>query len=274
MGTRISFLMQATTAPPDRTSAAPHSAGWSESWWLPGTVNSDSPLITQLAQKRASLLPSQASVIGFRLALYTLTGNKIVPGGTKTGKFLYPGAGHIATDLPQVALEMSGKTGAGPNTSRFTLRGMPDGMMTYGEYQPDTTFRGAVTRFCTELIDSGWCFLGRDLSNPVVRVLSIAAGNVTVSAGMGVAVGDYIRLLRVFDNNGNSVQGSYRVTAFAGAGVMTLAGFDPAITAGESGSARKDTLALYGFSAVTPSRAVVRKVGRPFESYRGRRSKR
>lgn len=273
MPTRISYLFALTTAPTDREAASAHSAGWSESWWRAGTINSDAPEIRALAQRRAILLPAQGSIIGFRLANYTLSGNKIVPGGTKTGKFQYPGAQAMSTDLPQVALEMSGLTAGGPNTSRFTLRGIPDSQMLFGEFQPNSAFRSQLTRFENTLISDGWGFLGRDLTSPVAQVQSIAAGVLTTNAGMGVAVGDYVRLLRVFDTSGKSVQGSFRVTAVAGGNQYTLAGIGNGVTVLNSGNARKDLVSIFTFRDVNASRAVVRKVGRPFESYRGRRSK-
>lgn len=274
MPTRISYLFALTTAPDDRETASPHSAGWSESWWRAGVAAAAAPEIAALAQSRAALLSSQASIIGFRLAVYTLAGNKIVPVGTKTGKFQYPGPALYNTDLPQVALEMSGKTGGGPNTSRFTMRGVPDPVMIKGEYQPIPAWKGLVTRFTNRLVADGWNFLGRDLAQPVAQVLTIANGVMTTDGGLGVAQGDYIRLLRVFDVNKQSIQGSFRVTVVGAGNAYTLAGMDAGVSVLNSGAARKDVVAVFPFSEVSPARAVVRKVGRPFESYRGRRSKR
>lgn len=274
MPTRMTLIFALTTDPDDRGSASPHSAGWTESFWREGTTTTDDQRIRDLAQARARLLPLEASIIGFRLGFYTLSGNKILPSGTSTGKFQYAGVSGAHTDLPQVALEMSGKTSGGANSSRFTMRGMPDEIMVNGEYQPGTGFKGSVTRFITKLTGDAWQFLGRDIAQPAGRVLSIAAGIMTLDADIGVAAGDYVRLLRVFDEDEKSIQGAYRVTAVAGGTTLTLAGFDPAVVVANSGLARKDLVKLFPFTTVQPSRAVVRKVGRPFESYRGRRSKR
>ena len=274
MPSRVSFLFALTTDPDDRGSASPHSAGWSESWWRTGITTSSEPAIRELGQARARMLPLEASIIGFRIGVYTLSGNKIIPSGSSTGKLSFAGVSGAFTDLPQVALEMSGKTGGGANVSRFTLRGIPDSIMLKGEYQPNVNFKGTLTRFTNKLISGNWNFLGRDLGQPVAQVLSIAAGVMTTDGGLGVAVGDFVRLLRVFDGYGESVQGAYRVTVVGAGNTYTLAGFDPAIVVLNSGSARKDVVALFPFSEVEPSRATIRKVGRPFESYRGRRSKR
>jgi len=274
MPQRVTFLFQITTTPQNRSDAAPHTGGWSESWWSNTPVDLGGSFVQGLAQGRARLLPAQGSIVGVRSAIYTLSGNKLLPGGSSTGKLQYPGSASRPTDLPQVALEMTGSTAGQPNASRFTLRGMPDEIMVGGEYQPDSAFRGAVTAFCNRLVTAGWSFVGRDLSKPSANILSIAGGVMTLDASIGAAAGDYVRMRRVYDDDVNPVKGAYRVTLVAGAGtVLTLANMDATVSVA-NGSARVDEIKLFAFSEVSPSRAVVRKVGRPFAGYRGRQSKR
>jgi len=274
MHTRLSLLMQVTTAPIDTAAARQHTGGWSESAWIPGQQTSGASFITTWARLRANMLPKQASVVGVRLAYYNLVGNKILPVGTQTGKLSRPGSSALETDLPQVALELSGKTADGPNTSRLALRCIPDDMMKYGEYQPTPSFKTAVTAYCAFMSAAQvFGFVGRDLSKPSQRVLSIAAGVLTLDAALpGVGIGSWIRLNRVYDTQENPVTGVYRVTA-VNAAVYTLADF-PAVTVATSGTAREDAVAFFDFSTITPARAVVRKVGSPFEKYVGRASKR
>jgi hypothetical protein len=230
--------------------------------------------IRQLGRKRANLLPTQAAVVGFRVSTYNLVGNKILPTGSSTGKVQYPGLSGYDTDLPQVALEMSGKTAAGPNSSRFVLRCIPDSMMTYGEYQPTPAFKTKVTVFTNALVDDGWGFVGRDLSKTRATVVSIAGNVVTLAAPIGVVFGtDYVIFNRVIDDADRPVKGSF-FAVVGPAPTYTLQGLSGHNMGQPSGTARVDAVALYAFASILPSRAVVKKVGRPFESYRGRQSKR
>jgi len=274
MATRITFLFALTTAPANRGDASPHSAGWSESFWSDLTVPIGASGVTALATKRAALLPEQGALIGIRAATYNILGNKIFPTGSSTAKRNLPGGVGRTCDLPQMGLEFSGTATAAVNASRFVCRGMPDAQFTNGEYQPTTDYKPLVTDFCNEVANQGWRFLGRDLSLPAIKVLSIAGNVVTLNAGLGAVVNtDYLRFRRVYDDSGDPVKGSYLIIANAGF-AYTLAAFGARNLTNPSGTVRLDKLALLDFATVEPNRAVVRKVGRPSDSYRGRQSKR
>lgn len=231
-------------------------------------------MVPRLASARARLLPANGSIIGFRIANYTIIGNRLKPTGSSTGKFQYSGVPRSEVDLPQVAVEMSGAAVGAANQSRFSLRGVPDSVMTNGEYQPDSEYKRSMTLFCNTLVNDEWGFIGRDLTLPSANVLNVVAGVVTLDGALGLAVGDFLRFHRVKDDDGKPIQGAYRVTASANGGLtLTVANLAQTVTEA-NGTARWDKIALYDFKTVQPSRAVVRKVGRPFETYRGRRSKR
>ena len=271
---RISLIFGVTTEVSDRDSASPHSGGWSESYWdnSEATITS---FVPSFARIRAALLPKQAAVIGYRVAVYTIQGNRLIPGGTSSSRILCPGRSSLETDLPQVAVQMS-MTGPAGNASRMTLRGMPDDVMVKGEYQPDAAFKRLMTLFTNQLVEGNWGFVGRNLALPTQRVLSITAGGVATLAGpSGAGEGDYVRLLRVTNNDGDPVTGVFRVTvSIDGGTVVTLANWPAGVTVGESGRIRKDEVAYVDITAAAPSRAVVRKIGSPTERYRGRASKR
>ena len=274
MAQRMTFLFSLTTNPADRSSASPHSAGWSESWWTKEHIFLSGRVIPRLASCRARLLPANASIIGFRLANYTISGNRLKPTGSSTGKLQYMGLPGTNVDLPQVAVEMTGSARGAANQSRFSLRGVHDSIMVNGEYQPDPDFKRNMTLFCNQLTSDDWGFIGRDLTVPSANVLNVVAGVITLDGALGLAVGDYLRFHRVKDDDGKPIQGAYRVTALANGGLtVTVANLAQIVTTA-NGTARWDKIDLYEFAAVAPARAVVRKVGRPFEVYRGRRSKR
>lgn len=274
MASRVTMLMQVTTTPPNRADASPHTGGWSESFWANANLLSSDPDILVLCQKRANLLPAQASVVGFRLSLYNIVGNRLMPTGSSTGKLQLPGATSRITDVPQMALELSGKSKTSSNSTRFCVRCLPDAQVAHGEYQPDSAFKGLVTQYGNELVNRDWKFIGRDLTKPSIKVQSIAGNVVTLAAPLGVVDNvDWVRFRRVYDDDEAPVKGAYLVTAHAG-NTITLAGFPARTMTTPSGTIRIDAIVTCGLKDIEPVRAVVRKVGRPFESYRGRQSKR
>lgn len=277
MPSRVSLILQSTSAPLDGTAAIPHTGGWSEGFWQAGDIASDDPKINRLATKRAVLLPVEAAVVGFRIALYTLSGNSLLPRGTSVGKQLFPGNGNYSMNLPQDALEIAGRTLAGPNSSRTMLCALPDGMVANGEYQPTTPFKTAVTLMGTNLVADGWGWVGRTLTAPLANLLGydVDTDAWVFGFGTGIGVGDYLRMIAC-TANGIDISGTYRVLAQPqGNDSAKLAGLSLAAdTVNVTGKVRKDGLSFLPFSSITASRARVKKIGRPFESYRGRASTR
>jgi len=268
---RYDMLLQLTTSPTQAGKAIAHSGGWSESHWRADLLPPSNVNIQRLLNARAACLPRQAAMIGLRIGTFTLAGNKVLPGPTSITRFLKPG-GAFDCDVPQMGLELSGSTG-GANSSRFTMRGIPDAQVVNGEYAPSVAFKNRVQEYMNSLSGNNWAMLGRVLSNPTYRIVGITGlGVATFTAAPAVAVGDYMRLLRTKDEDQFPVEGAFYVSAVVG-NTVTYANF-PAVVVRDSGNARKDEVAIYSFLDVNTSRVVVRKVGRPFEQYRGRRSKR
>jgi hypothetical protein len=274
MLTKFNLLMQMTTDPDDRASAQQHSGGWSEGFWLQGLYTPTATGIRSIAEKRARLLPAQAAIIGVRIGYYNIDGNKVLPSGSATGRLNFPGRSTLKTDLPQVALLMKGTTAASANTSSFFLRCMPDDIMKGGEYQPTTSFRNAVSQYCDEIANSANLgFIGRDLTRPTARVLGIVGNVVTLSADIGAAQNSFLRFIRTRDDGGKPIKGTYRILTVTNPTNLVVENLNATMTRA-NGLARIDAIAFYDFNAVGPKRAVTRKVGRPFEAYRGRQSKR
>lgn len=271
---RLTNIFQLTTAPTNLARAHTHIAGWSESFWTNLNPTAFQPPWATIRNQRATLLPVTAAIVGFRVQFFTISGNKLLPGGAVSGRLNIPGNASNITDLPQVSLMLNCLAGGGnPNSSRMVLRGMPDAIMIGGEYQPTPAFAGQVTLLCNSFQGFNFGFIGRDLSQASVRVNKITGNVVVIDAlpATGLNVGDFIRFHRVNDDSGNPVKGAFVVTQIAGLQI-TCQGLDATLTQ-PSGTLRRDLLAMFNFGTVTPIRAIVKKVGRPFEQYRGRRSK-
>jgi hypothetical protein len=289
MPIRASLLLAITTDPQDREQATPHSGGWSESFYVNGSTVIERDFFAAWANARASLLAGECSVVGYRQQLYSVAGNKLFPGGSAGGTLNVPGGFPMDMDVPQAALMLNFTVASQPHTIRQRLAGMPDSQVMYGEYQPSPAYKGQVTKYVNGCVDGfgkggGFAAITHDLTQREIRVVSITPvanppSAVLVTAGATGAVnGDYIRLHRVRDDDGIPVSGSFMVTATAalpnGQQQYTLAGYQTGqVVVVPNGLARMDVLVVNQITGGNVNRVVVRKVGRPFVSYRGRRSK-
>lgn len=271
---RLSNIFTVTTTPADASAARSHSGSWSEEFWLNIDPSIYAAVIQDVRVKRAALLPKQAAITGIRIATFSMDGNRLLPIGSSTGHILINGNAARETDIPQLALSLSIRGAGGLNFSRPVLRCMPDDQFKFGEYQPDRTYDVLVRNFVDAFGSSSvFGFVGRDKSQASVRVLAIVGGVLTTaSAIVGFGNGDFIRLNRVIGDDGNPVKGTFSATSTA-PGVYTLVGYDGPDVSRPSGTARRDRLAFFNNNGGTIGRATVKKIGRPSEPYRGKRSR-
>jgi len=278
MPVRQTLLFAVTTQVKDPTQATPHSGGWSESFWVPGAAFSALGVFQTWATTRALLLSGLASIIGFRQQLYTIAGNKLLPGGSGSGSFFYPG--NYAGDLnaPQDSLQLNFLVSGQPNSIRHRIAAVPDTVISGGEFNGDTTYQGYLTNYFGKIISLGFGAVTRDLSKPDATVRSITGGVITTNTSTGAALTNYIRLRRVRDVNGDPVEGTFLVTGLVsnvdGSVSYTVVPAPTQTVSTPNGTARLDLLVFNALSSGSLSRLVVRKIGRPFSGYRGRRSKR
>jgi len=272
---RVSFLFGLTTEPVSLTVSSAHSAGWSENIWIQNDPDLTAK-ITRLAPLRCSMLPIQGSMIGWRTQSYTIVGNKLIPGGSASIRQRFPGNARYQCDVPQMCLSVTLPAQGAPNKAQFKLRGIPDGQVTGGEFNELDAFGQKLIDWKNQLIADSWCMLGRNLTNPSSNVLSIVGNVLTVDVALPGVVANttYIRLRKVKDVLGRPVVGTFLVTAIAGTS-YTLAGWTHPSNVGISGSCRVDSLVVLPIANVQfpTGRITVKKVGRPFESYRGRASR-
>lgn len=242
MAVRTSLIFGVTTETNQPTNSRPHSGGWSESVWS-GDDTVDISDIRALAERRSRLLPKQIQIIGYRTAKYSLENGVLTPQGANAGNFRYPGYSGWTCDMPQIGLMLSLRANLG-NTSRQTIRGLPDEMVTTGEFQPTPTFLANLREYLSLLVDGQWGFIGRLLSNATARILSITdAGVVTLAEAADLNENNFVRLLRVRDNDGNPVTGRYRIGPVTNAGTtFTLIGYNHGVSVSSVGRIRKDQI--------------------------------
>lgn len=282
MALKITMLFSVTTSVTDPTYASQHSGGWSESFWSPGNAFLNLTDLLNILPARANLLPAGAAIIGVRQGLYTIQGNKLNPQGTSGFKVRYPGSSSYTVNLPQDSLELSGQSSTSINSNRFRLGCMPDEVMLGGEFQPPGPYKAALTVYRNNIVLGAPVlgFVGRVLSNPSLRVLSITPGvgglaTVVMSGLLGAVVGtDYMRFHRVYNDIGQPVKGSFLTMAGPTPPTYLISGYTGGAVTRANGTARLDQIALYTYRSITVGRAVVKKIGRPFEQYRGRQSNR
>lgn len=271
---RVSLLFSVTTQAANASIAIPHSGGWSESHWVNTPANVTVANITDIGQPRANLLSSLATITGYRIQGFTLVGNKMIPESSRSGRVLIPGGSTAGLNMPQDGVSIIMSAAGAVNTSRSVLRGMPDDYIVNGEFTPNLGYLSRMQTYINALISQGWKFVGRDRSVANARVLAINAGVVQLAGPVGgVANQSFLRMNRVFDVNGKPVIGTFLITAIAG-NLYTVTGLGSTSVTIPSGTARIDQLAIFSYAGGAIGRSVVRKIGRPFEQYRGRASRR
>jgi hypothetical protein len=278
MPVRISLLLAVTTDPTDRVAASPHSGGWSESFYAPGNQFAALPFFVLWANQRANILAGECAVVGYRQQLFTISQNKLLPGGSAGGALNVPGGWPNDLNAPQDSLMVNFQVAGQPQNIRHRLPGIPDSQVSAGEYQPNATFKAALTKYI-QLITAGvFEALVHDLTQPDARVRSLAGAALTTQSATGAIAGGYIRFRRVKDDIGRPVEGAFLVTAVVANadGSFTYTLFDPPLqtVSTPNGTCRHDLLVEANIVGGNPNRLVIRKVGRPFAQYRGRRSKR
>lgn len=273
---KATTVFQASTAPEDPRFGVIHTGGWTESFW-----SQSDPMVAPLAatwdaiqNARALLLPSTAKIIGYRVSKYEMVSNRLTPQGSTAGTLTKPGRDGEQTDIPQMALQWLLST-ATPNKAIHTLRCIPDAYVAGGEFKPSPAYLGFTTTYRNLLVGSGFGFAGRDLGQMNARVMGTTTdGSVLLDQipGTGIAAGDWVRFHRTFNSSFLPVTGAYQVTLVTG-NILRLAAFTQIISK-PSGTLRKDVIGFFAYNRSNIKRIVSRKVGAPFEKYRGRASKR
>lgn len=280
MATKIVILFQQTTVPgagsaPVNYAPVARTGGWSESMYGPDSVAAviaglngpRSGGVKPILQARANVLSRNANIIGVRL----------YQGGAGKGQLVAAAwAGNNGpSDQPNICLQCSATSLTSGQSRRWTLRGFPDADVVQGEWNPtasDTPAR--LVDYFNSLAGFGW--MQRTYTSKVNINTIDADGVVWADAVIGYGIGQKVTLNNVtVDATGNRIGGTFRV--IAGGGLNTQF----KVTPWTYGTARGGIAYIAGkefqdFAGSLKSvvRASVRKIGRPFAGYRGRKSKR
>jgi len=243
--------------------------GWTESVYYGNITTATRNSFNTLCQRRAAMLPNFTTIRGQRFQQVDPTGS------AQTASVNYPGqaAAEFAQDIPQMALLLRLRAAGVNNVRSMRLCALPDSQVSRGEWNPNFEMRAATNAFLDEL--NGWQFRGDDLTLPRVLVKSVtSAGVIEFASDLSLAIGDKVKLTNTIDAYGRPVSGIFNVLNATSLRVVTLGGWKAG--ACKDGSAKRYSV-IYPViqGALTSiSRIVTRKVGRPSEGYRGRRSRR
>jgi hypothetical protein len=275
MTIKCTIFMQQTTNTSKPFSAIHRVGGWSESYYFGGVdVNACIKAFQTgvggtlgLGPTRANLLANGAAIVGQRFQI-------VAPsiGQSQSSSYTYTPTGSYVADQPQMALLIKVPGNGVPNIRRVILRGIPDQFIVDGEFAPNLDFLNLLGQFLAEL--SNWQFRGRDLTQPAFKIITIAIdGTVTCEAVPTFAVNQMVRVLRTMNSGGDLVGGRFQVTTTGPSPVaFKLLNWTQGACTG--GTVRADAIIYPQMAGNLASigRAVVKKVGRPFVGYRGRRS--
>lgn len=271
---KYTMLIQQSTLHPTNN-AIIRVGGWSESWYEYDTSFIASFL--NLCERRAALLPNNAAIVGQRVQQVDPAGSAQVFGQVFTGT-----AG-VQPDIPQMALLARARAVGVSNTRAVILRGIPDAYVENGEYVPSQGYAAKVLQFVGSLVNGGWKFRGRNLAadTSAILIVSPVLDSPTSDAIISLigtvpssfAVGNVVQVLGAVDFDGIKRGGSFKVKAVdTDERTITISHWP--YESCESGRVRAITYIYPVVADVQPNRIITRKVGRPFTSYRGRRSKR
>lgn len=255
-----------------------HLAGWTESvWWPSDDLTSLIPALRTGFQGHAGLLPARAGMLPFGC---DIVGVRLYQGGAGRGQSLgigAPGAFATSEDIPQMAILFKGAPTTIAVTRRWVCRGVPDFQVNLGEFNPGATYVTAIQQYFDALANFG--FYAWDPSVPKFNVVNVSTVGVVAINGAfpPFALNQVVTIQQTVDSGGIRRSYTGQITALDPTNNRFTLG-NPAwtfgVTTGGKVWARTKALFLFNSANCTAVRIVTRRVGRPFEQYRGRRSRR
>jgi hypothetical protein len=246
-------------------------AGWSESWYVEQPF-SDSMhnIFVRLMQKRALILPASGAIVGCRYQI--IDGDKV---GQATSRNVYfSGVTGNENDMPQMSLKYLVNATAGNNKKILILRGIPDSQIINGEFSPTSQYRSAVAALLAE-IATGWCFRGQVLDAETVPMLGIDLnGNYSLLKASAFTENSIVKILRAVNSSGRQKGAVCRITTLTSGFAGVVSGWTHG--ACKNGKMRQHSITYPSARDISADvlygELIVRKAGRPFHQFHGRRS--
>jgi len=117
--------------------------GWSETWYFDGSEAECQRVSDAMAKRRAALLSTSAAIVAHRIQAIggrgkTIQGNDIGILGSDS-------------DIPQMAVQCFCLGQGVTNKKTFQLRGIPDGLVADGDFQPSLAWNAAFSAWSQAL---------------------------------------------------------------------------------------------------------------------------
>lgn len=245
--------------------------GWSESVYYNSNSTATRNSFLSLCSARAAFLPNFCSIVGIRV-------QQVDPSGSGSlQRINYPGqvGGEYAQDIPQVAALFSIPSTGVSNVRRYRAAALPDDWVNRGEFTPGGPGAGILMTWLGRL--HGWHARGSDLSVAKQDITTIASdGSYVLSQPLTVSVGAKVKIFRARDDRGRNVGGMFTIQAVTDTthGILRAWPYG-ACTLGQIQLVTiiYPVMRTTGFD-LTSVTVCVRKIGRPFVKYVGRRSRR
>lgn len=264
---KCTMLIQVATVKPDGTPG--RIGGFSESVYNDTLGTEGINQFLKLCEKRAAMLPKFAAVVGQR---YQVVNPK---GASSTGSARYAGRFDEDADMPQMALYARIGSSGVTNLRPLYLRGMPDEMVKRGEYSPTPGFVTAVANYFNEI--TGFYFKGRDLTLSPAKISTIAEdGTFVLNTPLTFDVNSVVQISRTnLPFGGQQGAIAYVQTKTDSThGKLYAANWPYGITKGGSMRIFAEQFFVMQGNTAKIKGSVVKKVGRPFDQFRGRASAR
>lgn len=250
-------------------------AGWSESIYgaaasvsaIDNFLQNGFPPAPGYLPSRAALLPRGGSIVGYRVQSIPVVGASVTFSRT------YPGATSWDTDIPSMGLLFTILPAGSNKVRRVTIRGIPDIMVTEGEFEPTTAYMNALRTYWESL--RTWEIRGRDPAATAIPIQTISGvGLLTVIGANPFVAGQYVQVTGAQDAIGVKRSGVFRlIPNLPSLTEFLLQGWPYGLSSGGQVRANDFSFDTIGAGEFAVSRIVQRKVGRPFVGFRGRRSK-
>lgn len=274
MATKVVMLINGVTdkAAPNSSikyAGGQHAFGASESFW--STLSIGSALYAKLdalAIARAAILPKQCVILGFRL-YNDGTGVGTIRQSGLTSSF------YTLNTANDALLIRTGQVGTG-SQRHFWLHYLPDGQTQNGEFTPDVVYAAVLKNYLDNLA-ANFSWYSQVRSNFTKIVTISAAGLVTFAGANPFAVGQFVTISRAFETATHRFRGGLYQVQTVGplANQCTLLGWQfGACTNGAAWQRSRSIGSLGSGDGLTVERAGTKKVGRPFDLYRGRQTRR